>query len=511
MPGTMLGQPISERVLGDPGPSKRPTVTKDAPEHRIDDGLPSEADISGARDGDVARRVFHAIAQGLRGFAGQSTTPFRSNERELRERREQGLTRQREMKAGDRQEAARMRAEERQSQALDAQMQRGAAQDALRSRQLDIAERGERRQGQLADAQLRYQQARTQSERDEAMREMWQIDPESRVSATARQRFIEQWRSRPPSIRQMYGASEAEVAARIRGLSAADIAALEDELPSVTVRARSSLAGVGSGGSGLAQTAGITEEQRRQGLLEAGRRRGLTDEVMAGMDDDDLSRAITQDELTRGSQQRAQEYGERLMQSGLSQADESLRAVEDYVTRLRGGNVPGQGPLDTVFGMRPEWSQSTQAREFRRRVRRLLDSQLRAATGANAPDSEVRTFREILGVSDTSTDEDLLDALSVARDYVNSEYNALRGAYGREAIEEWQRRARETQGMGTQAAVQPSRGTAREAPPPPSGRRIRFTSRETGRVVVLDESDPRVATLRSRRGRYTEEPLDAAR
>jgi hypothetical protein len=208
---------------------------------------------------------------------------------------------------------------------------------------------------------------------------------------------------------------------------------------------------------------GVSRQQAGQERIQAAIARGIDPATAEQLErDGDLARITAQDALTRGPQQRAQEYGERIAMSGLARADQALRAVEDFI-QANPGDLPGQGVVDTWGGLRPGWAQSQGGREFQRLTRRLLDSELRQATGANAPESEVQTFRQILGLSETSSDEDVVRAMQQAREYIDSEFNALRGSYGPDAIRIWEEQARASRGRGTQAAI--------DTPPrPPQGR-----------------------------------------
>ncbi|WP_236604042.1 hypothetical protein [Sandaracinus amylolyticus] len=229
--------PLADAARPDAG-VRKPQL---APPGRMDEGLPSLSDIERERGLDVPREILHRIGAGLRAAAGNNTAPFASNADRLQQRREQGLR--------------VARAEKREAIQDDEQRRRLDVQEQRQQRQLDLAARQEERQAalaatreerqaRLADAQLAYQQARTEQERTRALTALRREDPQSSESGRARDRYVlavmERERLRPEGQRR----SAADVAAEVRGLSAADIEALERRLGSVTYGTRTSVSTV---------------------------------------------------------------------------------------------------------------------------------------------------------------------------------------------------------------------------------------------------------------------------
>lgn len=478
---------------------QRATRTKKPPmpePGRMDDGLPTQDDIDSASRGDAFRTAMAVIASALAGYTGSGQQFRARREAEgLRQQRTAGIERARNFKGA---ELERME----EARRFDVTQ---AARSEQQAGQLDIARMRESRAAEQAEAQRMLLEARTTRERTEAERRLAATQVDSAESQRARSRYVLEALPRMAQLERGRPREElrAEIEQQIAGLSAYDIERMEGELPSLTIGARTS--GAGGGGAGGVRAPGregVTRQQAAVERIRAAVDRGMDPATAEQLErDGDLARIVAQDALTRGPQQQAEEYGERLAMSGLAQADEALRAVEEIVGRF-GEDIPGQGPLDTLGGLRPGATMSEDAREYQRRVRRLLDSQLRQATGANAPESEVRTFRDILGLSDTSTDADVRAALRDARAYINSEYNALRGAYRPEAIQEWERRARTSRGRGDQASVQ----APAEAPQPQGGgRTVRIYREGSAQPVTLPADDPRVRSFRGRPGYRVEE------
>jgi hypothetical protein len=451
--------------------------------------------------GTLLMNLVGGAASALSGARYQPTSPQLARLEERLSRRLGDHTR--EWDATDRAmlQAAELR-QGRQARATQGQ-DRDAAR-ALQDRSLGLQER--RLDMQAATEEERRALARQELERVAAEREQRRL-PESALSRsyqdTMRQR-IETYRATgqaplADSLERLFGG-------RLESMTAEQLEPLLGRtggLPQVHTRGRAGGTG-GTGGSGGVRAPGregISRQQAAQERIRAATERGMDAATAEQLErDGDLARIVAQDTLTRGPQQRAQEYGERIAMSGLARADQALRAVEDFV-RANPGDLPGQGVVDTWGGLRPGWAQSQAGREFQRLTRRLLDSELRQATGANAPESEVQTFRQILGLSETSSDEDVVRALQQAREYVDSEFNALRGSYGPDAIRVWEEQARATRGRGTQAAIAESP----TAPQPQSGGQVRIIREGGGAPVTLPADDPRVSRFRDAPGYRVEE------
>lgn len=183
-----------------------------------------------------------------------------------------------------------LRAQELREEREQRSAQSSIARDRvdLQRQTLDLQRTREERRARLEDARLRLSQAQSQQERDAAMRDLLLDDPASAESARARDRFVVTVMGLPESVRRGYGANEAQIAARVRDMSARDIEALEGRLPRVSAGVRTSRAGSGGG----APRDGMPRAERRAALVQDGLRAGLTEPQMASMDDDDIAREL---------------------------------------------------------------------------------------------------------------------------------------------------------------------------------------------------------------------------
>lgn len=428
-------------VLGNPARPQPDRGTTQRPRSPEEEAFLNQ--LRGARNADAVRRIFHALGSGLRAAAGSQPLAFRSEEQGVRDRYREDMDRRREALRD--QEASRR---------ADIQERRQARQDGL-------LEQRESRESRIADARQRLLEAQSQRERDEAMRDLMREDPASGESQRARQRYLIQARDRERLLPQAQRRTDEQIMAELQGMSAADIEAMERRLGNIAFGARTSRAGGGSGGGVRAPgREGISPEQARQERIQAAIDRGM-DPAVAEEEERQgrLSRTLAGDDLTRGVQTRSRDYGLALDRSGLLGADSALREVEQALARYReGSDIPGYGQT----GMAPELVLTAEGRELRRLVNRLLDSTIREASGAGTTASEEVRFRNILGVTDQSSDDDLRRAMREARSVLENRFNSLRGAYGQDAVDAWERQARETRGRGTSQAVE--EGPSRESP-----------------------------------------------
>lgn len=114
-------------ALGDPAAPKKPAMREPG---RMDEGLPSEADISGARDGDTVRRILHALGAGILGYSGRSAPAFRSDADPMQARRDAGMQRAQAAKGDAIERQDRLGREESQME-----LQRAALEDRGNERQ----------------------------------------------------------------------------------------------------------------------------------------------------------------------------------------------------------------------------------------------------------------------------------------------------------------------------------------------------------------------------------------
>jgi hypothetical protein len=88
------------------------------------------------------------------------------------------------------------------------------------------------------------------------------------------------------------------------------------------------------------------------------------------------------------------------------------------------GDVPGYGQTGTLHNRMI----SQGGRDLRGAMKSLLDTELRMATGAAAPPSEVATFEEIMGAGMFDSDEDLMRGLEQAEAKLLEQFGFAEGA-----------------------------------------------------------------------------------
>jgi hypothetical protein len=225
---------------------------------------------------NLVRGAAHALA-GTQSSAGPIRPDLDAFERRAQERLSD---RTREWDASDdmlvRVQDIRDRQRGRTAEALQ------AGDRARREQQgLDLERVREERQARIAASRERLAEAESEQQRQEAMRALMHDDPASDESGRARDRFAIAVMGLPPTMRAGYGETEAEIAARVRGLSAGDIEALERQLPRVSGGVRTSRAGGGGGGAGAPRPgSSVAGDVQIDELVAAGR---LTDEQAAQM------------------------------------------------------------------------------------------------------------------------------------------------------------------------------------------------------------------------------------
>lgn len=125
-------------------------------------------------------------------------------------------------------------------------------------------------------------------------------------------------------------------------------------------------------------------------------------------------------------QKQSVEYGQELRVRGLDRGRAALANVRAELSKyLDGEDVPGYGQT----GSAPNWLLSSEGKAMRSAVQRLLDTELRMATGAAAPPSEQKTFKEILGTDTFATDADLRRALDQAERTIGEQEGYTRAMY----------------------------------------------------------------------------------
>jgi len=126
-------------------------------------------------------------------------------------------------------------------------------------------------------------------------------------------------------------------------------------------------------------------------------------------------RQARQDEAaqTKADKQQDAQYAQQRNMRSIDQVRAKLvqlkKAVAPYLDE--NGNLKGNIPGSGVTGNLPEVFQLALTKDGKQIMRlkdELLDTRLREATGANAPPSEVKTFRKMGGIGAWNTDEDMI-------------------------------------------------------------------------------------------------------
>jgi hypothetical protein len=196
--------------------------------------------------------------------------------------------------------------------------------------------------------------------------------------------------------------------------------------------------------------------------------------------------------------ERTERYGTARRQSGVSEGLAALQGVYRELDR----NVPGwrRGNVDIpgigATGMAPNFMLSRGGRDVSGAMERLLDTQLREATGAAAPPTEVGTFRRILGIGTMSTDQDMIQALRRAEGILQSWDSELVRTFGEDAANEWRSRGASAaqRQPGPSAASAPER--ARSQPAASGQVRVRIPGR--GMTPPMDAERARTLAGRIR-------------
>lgn len=248
-----LASPVVAAVRAKPRELPRPTG-----DDALDRGLPRDSDISDARTRDAIRSPFRALGRALQVAAGRNPGERAPSEADaLQQRRDAGMRERMTAKQA-------MRGEERQE---SRERMRASTAASAAASQSDIARQRLAQQGRQSDAQTRLAEARTRREEETGVLSAAMRDPESDVSRRARERYVLEAMDRE---RARAGGSRTalEIAQEVRGLSAADIEAMEGELPGVTMGTRGRGAGTGGAAYG-ANLDALRQEAIAHGVPEA--------------------------------------------------------------------------------------------------------------------------------------------------------------------------------------------------------------------------------------------------
>lgn len=295
-------------------PSDQPPPAATASVQRLDEtGLPSEADIRGARDSDAVRRVFHAIGGGLRAAAGGAPSAFRSGERELQQRRDAGLQQRR---GEQREDAARA---DVQAERAEARAEQGALrreQMSLHQQQLDQQAQRLDMQGMTAEEHRRAARA----ELEQRARERTQrADASSPISAS----YQDTMRTRIATYRATGQRALAESLERLFP---------EGRLPTMSAEALTPI---------LERTGGLPQTHLRGRSGGGGGSGAATPRRVWGTDDDPLVQAAVEagTDVRAARESASTPQGRRTLAASLNRADVSQERVDELqeeTTRLPG-------------------------------------------------------------------------------------------------------------------------------------------------------------------------------
>jgi hypothetical protein len=228
------------------------------------------------------------------------------------------------------------------------------------------------------------------------------------------------------------------------------------------------------------------------------RRSELASQFVKQRDEELKHRRETRGEEHKYTRDQAERYGNALRGSNLTRAlenynnvynqlrdvlklpkDASLEDVEAAVMK-GGADIPGTGLTSAL----PTWAVSKGGKNLRHAMKRLLDTELRLATGANAPESEHKTFGEILGMGEGMTDKDFITALSQGRIMLQRMKANIAASYDQSAVSFFEQNlARQEDRMGLAGGRVRSRTEAQGRP----GATVRV--RHQGRVLEIPRDD----------------------
>lgn len=352
----------------------------------IDQGLPSEADIAGARNGDIGRRILHALGSGLMVAGGRSATPFESAAEPLEAERRAGIREALQRKGV-------MRGQEQTAEATSARQmvqdqlaeRRVAAAEALvPQRQAQIEAQTEHTQAQTGQIEQTVEERRGEVQYRAATREQRE-DPASAASDGMR-RAVDTRLS-------MMGSREQEARSSVGDLSQLNANQLHDILPTLMqgVGVRTSSAGGGGPAAAPAPGHSLAEQYVEHGLSED------VEQAQAEID------ALGGPESPRATQRLASRMDEETpppptgsVQANIAAAQGAADEIQQLIARS-GRDIPGIGRLDAMV---PTVALSEEGRRMRALVLNLSDNYLRMVSGAAIPEHEIESFAERLGASD---------------------------------------------------------------------------------------------------------------
>lgn len=501
-----LGSPVARPAPPPPDSPAAPAVNADAPAV-AKPSMQGPRDMTGVDVGDAFRRVGAGIGNFLGAFAGRPGQQFVS-ERSRIEAQDRADKRDYMDREENRRRYDEARADRLSERGEAREMQRAMAEQQAEARrgQIDLARMREERQMRQAEAQQALLDARTSRERVQAQQLINASDPDSGESDRARKRFELRLSMYPDAVR-----------ARLRDvdlteLSAADIAALERELPNQSIGERSGRPG---GGGGTATPGGRPRSETRTQMLEEAGRLGIPESAAAALTDRQLA-----SEIALRSRGRADPNATREILPGVM-ARASLTSESDGV-RMREGFVKASthyGSLQRILANGQRYGAAERITDPRVRAQITADiasmrSMYAAIQGTGTintgeaplieaqipnPDNlrqmtfgeledNVRSFESLL-ISEIVAG---LDVRGVDQEGINRALAILRRGGNPNA----QRGPAASGGQAPATQSQPARS---------SGPMVRITRSRDGQTLTIPANDPRVAQLRGTAGYTVEE------
>lgn len=188
------------------------------------------------------------------------------------------------------------------------------------------------------------------------------------------------------------------------------------------------------------------------------------------------------------NEEAAQQYGNAINQSNIAPIRSQLAAIKNAIGS--DDDIPGVGldnTIATLGGPLGERLISERARSIRAMVERLGDMELRDATGAAAPVSEVKEFKRIGQRGTFDNDDDFRNAISALEDYFDRYERTFEQTFGPQAAALYRARA--------------NRNAPRQAPP---------RARAAGRTVTSRRRNPRTGQILTVYSDGTKEISDGA-
>jgi len=351
---------------------------------RLDDGLPTEAEIADARDNPL-EAIIHLLQNGLRGAIGRPRRDYEARADQLAEQRRTGL----ERRMGAKQTARREDAAAARQSSLD---ERAQAQLAQGERRLDLQERQADTQAELARSLVEQRSAQTShlTTADEIARASRadREDPTSPISMGAQQAVRTSLRALRPQLRAEL---EQSFTQPIESMSAAQLEATVRRLQTIGIRA-------GGGGTGTATPTGeggggtLAEQYVLHGISPSVEAAQATIDSLGGAGDVRARQVLA----SRLNEETTAAPGPQT-QSAIAATQTSLQALQSRLRGYHGGDIPGIGLVD---GNVPYLALSPEGREMRQLVRDLSDNYLRMVSGAAIPEHEIEQFAQRLAATD---------------------------------------------------------------------------------------------------------------